>query len=90
MSNTPQHKSAFAPFANEADVLEVGRLMLENRLDRVTISGDLDLTADRRGLEAARLLHGLLGQVVASLEARTDLPERLPPPDVQTVANPFA
>jgi hypothetical protein len=79
--NPDSRSKCFAPFANEADVLEVGRLMLENRLDRVTISGDVDLTADRQGLEAARLLHQLLGQ---------DLPERLPPPDVQTVKNPFA
>lgn len=78
----------FAPFENEADVVEVGRLALENRLDRITISGDLDLTADRHGLEQARLLHALLGQVVASLE-KNDLPERLPPPAVKTVSNPF-
>ena len=82
-------KSAFHPYQNEADVLQVGDLMVENRLDRITISGDVDLTADQRGLAAARLLHELLGQVVASLEAR-DLPERLPPPDVKTVDNPFA
>jgi hypothetical protein len=81
-------KTAFSPFENEADVVEVGRLSLENRLDRITISGDLDLTADRRGLEQARLLHALLGQVVASLEAK-DLPEQLPAPAVKTVANPF-
>jgi len=79
---------AFAPFENESDVVEVGRLALENRLDRVTISGDVDLTADRRGLEQARLLHAMLGQVVASLEAK-DLPEQLPPPAVKTVNNPF-
>lgn len=91
MSDHPSAKPpAFTPFANEADVLEVGRLMLENRLDRITISGDVDLTADRQGLDAARLLHETLGRVVASLEARADLPDRLPPPDVQTVANPFA
>lgn len=87
---TKPDRNGFTPFANEADVLEVGCLMLENRLDRVTISGDVDLTADRQGLEAARLLHQMLGQVVASLEARTDLPDRLPPPDVKTVKNPFA
>lgn len=81
-------KSAFVPYANEADVLQVGNLMLENRLDRITVSGDVDLTADQQGLAAARLLHGLLGEVVAALEART-LPERLPAPDVKTVANPF-
>lgn len=78
----------FAPFDNEADVVEIGRLALENRLDRITVSGDLDLTADKAGLEQARLLHDLLGKVVASLEAK-DLPDRLPPPEVKTVANPF-
>lgn len=80
---------AFAPYENEADVVEVGNLALENRLDRITVHGDVDLTADTRGLAAARLLHALLGQVVASLEAK-DLPDRLPPPDVKTVDNPFA
>ena len=84
-----QDAAAFVPYANEADVVEVGRLMLENRLDRITISGDVDLTADKRGLEAARLLHTLLGQVVASLEAKY-LPDQLPPPRVEKVDNPFA
>jgi hypothetical protein len=80
---------AFVPYANEADVIEIGHLMLENRLDRITISGDVDLTADKPGLEAARRLHALLGQVVASLEGR-ELPDRLPPPNIETVDNPFA
>jgi hypothetical protein len=82
------NKTAFAPFANEADVLQVGRLMLENRLDRITLSGDLDITADKRGLEAAHLLHGLLGEIVRKLEAQA-LPDHLPPPDVTSVDNPF-
>ncbi|CAN7396985.1 hypothetical protein [Massilia sp. LjRoot122] len=82
-------KKSFKPFANEADVLEIGNLMLENRLDRITISGDLDLTADQAGLAAARRLHEQLGAIVAALEAR-ELPDRLPPPDVKTVDNPFA
>ena len=78
----------FAPYENEADVVEIGNLMLENRLDRITISGDVDLTADKDGLAKARLLHDLLGRIVVGLEAK-DLPDRLPPPDVKTVANPF-
>ncbi|TFW35395.1 hypothetical protein E4O92_02120 [Massilia horti] len=82
-------KGGFEPFANEADVLHVGNLTLENRLDRISLSGDLDLTADRQGLAAARILHELLGQVVAKLEAQA-LPDRLPPPDVKTVNNPFS
>ncbi len=81
-------KKSFKPYANEADVLEIGNLMLENRLDRITLSGDVDLTADQAGLAAARRLHEALGAVVAALEAR-ELPDRLPPPDVKKVDNPF-
>lgn len=89
MSKRPDN---FSPFDNEADVVEIGRLMLENRLDRITISGDVDLTADVAGLESARRLHALLGQVVAALEAKQSakqLPDELPPPQVKTVRNPF-
>lgn len=83
-----EKQHGFAPYANEADVLQVGNLMLENRLDRVTISGDVDLTADRPGLEMARLLHRQLGAIVAALEGQ-DLPPALPPPLVGKVDNPF-
>ncbi|ELX08790.1 hypothetical protein Jab_2c08490 [Janthinobacterium sp. HH01] len=80
--------SKFVPYANEADVLNIGRLSIENRLDRITISGDVDLTADQAGLADARALHALLGKVVARLEAQ-ELPDKLPPPAHQTVRNPF-
>jgi hypothetical protein len=78
----------FVPYANEADVLNIGHLQIENRLDRVTISGDVDLTADQSGLADARALHKLLGEVLARLEAQ-DLPAKLPSPTAKTVANPF-
>jgi hypothetical protein len=80
--------SQFIPYRNESDVLNIGGLQIENRLDRVTISGDLDLTADQLGLEQARALHQLLGEVVARLQARP-LAKQLPPSMPQTVANPF-
>lgn len=82
-------KRRFDPFANEAQVVTIGRLMVENRLDRVTLSGDVDLTADQPGLAMARDLHALLGDIVRRLEARP-LPDALPPPRVTTVDNPFA
>lgn len=81
-------KKSFTPYANEADVLEIGNLMLENRVDRITVSGDVDLTADKQGLQDARRLQQALAAIVAALEAR-DLPDRLPPPEIQTVSNPF-
>lgn len=80
--------TTFVPFANEADVLQVGNLAIENRLDRITLNGDVDLTFDQDGLAKARLLHQLLADVLAKLEA-APLPRSLPPPDVKTVDNPF-
>lgn len=85
---TAKQKS-FVPFANEADVIQVGNLTIENRLDRVTLDGDVDLTLDKAGLAYAKQLHQLLGDVVARLEAAA-LPDALPAPDVKTVDNPFS
>ena len=78
----------FVPYANESDVLNIGTLSVENRLDRVSLSGDLDLTLDQAGLALAKQLQKLLGEVVAELEKR-ELPKQLPPPEVKTVDNPF-
>ena len=80
--------SHFVPYANASDVLHLGRLAVETRVDRVTLSGDVDLTADRAGLADARALHKLLGDIVARLEGQ-DLPAKLPAPSIQTVVNPF-
>jgi hypothetical protein len=79
----------FVPYANEADVLHIGGLTIENRVDRITIAGDIDLTLDQAGQADARVLHKLLGDVLAAMDAQT-LPAKLPPPVVQNVKNPFA
>ncbi|WP_300760280.1 hypothetical protein [Janthinobacterium sp.] len=78
----------FIPYANESDVLSIGGLSIENRLDRISISGDIDLTQDQAGLALARQLQTLLNDVVVQLE-KAALPDQLPPPPVTTVANPF-
>ncbi len=75
-------EKTLVPFANEADVLHIGDLMVENRLDRITLSGDVDLTLDQPGLALARRLHALLGDIVGRMEAQ-ELPV------VQQVENPF-
>ena len=78
----------FVPYANESDVLDIGNLSIENRIDRISISGDIDLTLDKPGLTLAKQLQKLLGDVVAQLEKQA-LPDQLPPPEVTSVANPF-
>ncbi len=78
----------FVPFANEADVVEIGNLTIENRLDRITIAGDVDLTLDNAGLAKARALQQLVGAVLAKMEEGA-LPEVLPAAEVKAVDNPF-
>ena len=78
----------FVPYANESDVLNIGSLAIENRLDRISLSGDIDLTLDQEGLALAKQLQKLLSDVVAELE-KQELPKQLPPPEVKTVDNPF-
>jgi hypothetical protein len=80
--------SKFIPYKNESDVLHIGGLTIENRLDRITVSGDIDLTADKTGLADARALQQLLTDIVGKLE-RQQLPDQLPPPAITSVANPF-
>lgn len=82
----------FQAYAKESDAVSLANLNIENRLDRVSLYGNIDLTADRQGLALARELQGLLNQVVAALEAQNfagTLPETLPPPLLSIVRNPF-
>jgi hypothetical protein len=80
--------SKFTPFADESSTFAIGKLNVENRLDRVSLFGDLDLTLDQRGLEQAKTLQLLINRVVEELESRT-LPEVLPAAPVVKVSNPF-
>ncbi len=80
----------FQPFANESDVVRIGNLEIENRIDRLTLSGDLVLGRDRGGLALARELHALLGRAIATLESDPRLPEQIELLAARTVQNPFS
>ena len=84
-------KSAkFEPFANEADVLTIGQLEVENRVDRVTLHGDVELTKDRAGLALAHQLKAVIDATVKALEADKALPDVVQVEKPQSVKNPFA
>ena len=80
----------FEPYANEADVLRIADLEVENRLDRVTLTGDVVITKDCAGLALAKELQSLIGRIVKALEAEKHLPETVELKVTETVKNPFA
>jgi hypothetical protein len=80
------------PFADEAASTSIGDLTVENRLDRVSLYGSLDITRDRQGLANARRLQALLEAVVKVLESDGDQRpvEDQSKSNTTQVRNPFA
>jgi hypothetical protein len=78
----------FKPYANESDEREIGNLKIENRLDHISMYGDLDITRDQAGLANARALKVLIDAIVSSLETQS-LPAALSALPIKTVKNPF-
>jgi hypothetical protein len=84
----------FDAYANDDDVLNVAgdALTLTNGTTRVTLSGKLALTRDKRGLAAALALKAALDDVVQKLQADPHLPARVadePDEKPGVVDNPF-
>lgn len=84
----------FKAYANDDDVLNVqgDALTVENGTTRVVVSGTLAITRDKRGLKAALALKQALDSVVETLQAQSDLPEKIgDEPDAKPVVvnNPF-
>ena len=83
-------KKTISPFTNDSESLGIGDLTIENRTDRISIYGSIDLTRDKTGLEHARMLMAVIDRVVQVLESERDLPDRIAPPDMpDEVPNPF-
>ena len=78
-----------APFANETDSLSIGELTVENREDRITIYGNIDITRDKEGLGNAEILQTLFNDIIASMK-EGDLPDKISIKPADNVANPFA
>ena len=81
--------SNFKPFKNEEESLTIDDLTIENRLDRVSLYGSVQLTRDKTGLQHARQLKELVDAVVAALEAEKGLPEHIAVKPTDKVDNPF-
>lgn len=82
-------KIPFKPFQNEAESLQIADLTLENRTDRISIYGSVDLTRDKEGLAYTRELKQIIDSALAELE-KSELPDKIAVEAAETVANPFA
>lgn len=77
------------PFANEEDVIHISELDIENRLDRISIHGSVDITKDQLGLEYAFALKRQIDTIVEYLKKQA-LPEKIGIENVvKEVGNPF-
>lgn len=81
-------QNTISPFRNESEVVQINGLTVENRLDRVSIYGSIDLTLDKLGLEKALNLLEIVKATVEALEAEK-LPEAVVTDKPETVKNPF-
>jgi hypothetical protein len=81
------------PFANESETIQIADITIENRTDRVTLYGSIDLTRDKEGLAHAQELKKIIDAAVKTLETeqgRGALPDRIAVEATTTVPNPFA
>lgn len=81
-------KKIISPFMNESECLQIGSLTVENRVDRVSIFGSIDITRDKLGLAAARELKSILDLTLTELES-AELPDKVTLKPAKTVKNPF-
>jgi hypothetical protein len=82
-------QTMFKPFENATASHAIHDLTLENQEDCVSIYGNLQLTKDQAGLQAAKVLQAFLNDVVSALENEQNLPEKIERQDEQEIENPF-
>jgi len=77
------------PYQNEAESLAISDMTVENRVDRVSIYGAIELTRDKAGLQKARALKEVIDAVVAVLEVEQNLPDHISVKPTEKIKNPF-
>ncbi len=80
----------FLAYQNETDSFTIGNdLTIENRLDRISINGSLELTKDEEGLKYAYELKRIVDTAIEVLKC-SDIPKYIEVKASETVENPFA
>lgn len=63
-------------FGNESEVLWIGDMTLENRVDRISVYGSFSLTRDKEGLRLAEAMRDVLNEIIAKMNS-AELPEQV-------------
>ncbi|EJO34272.1 hypothetical protein ABLT88_02545 [Acinetobacter radioresistens] len=79
----------FKPFENGTESSAIYDLTLENQLDCVNIYGNLQITRDQQGLQAAKKLQAFMNDLVQALEQAQPLPEQIERQPEHEIENPF-
>jgi hypothetical protein len=80
----------FMAFQNETDSFQIGEMSIENRLDRISIYGNLEITKDKKGLSAALVLKRIVDASIEEMKRDKNLPEQISETQQESVPNPFA
>jgi hypothetical protein len=76
-------------FENESETIAIDDLTFENRTDRVSIFGSIDITRDKIGLENVYMLKQQIDLIYNKLKSE-DLPDKIEVLEAKTVENPFS
>lgn len=79
---------AFMAYENETDSFEIDGLTIENRLDRISLYGTVDLTKDKEGYRKIIELKRIIDAAYAALKGK-DLPDHIDIKKPETIKNPF-
>jgi hypothetical protein len=88
MSNDIKDIETINAFENESETINIDEFVIENRLDRVSIYGSIDITKDKIGLEKIRAIKKQIDKIADKLE-NEDLPDEIEILAAKTVENPF-
>lgn len=75
-TETQKITPAIQAFQNEEEIVVVGELTIENRLDRVSIYGSVDITRDKLGLVNLWELKRQVDAIAEQMK-KEELPDRI-------------
>lgn len=68
---------SFMAYENEIDSFLINNLTIENKLDRISLYGSLEITKDTTGLEHALKLKRVIDAAIDALKRDKQLPESI-------------